>query len=193
MRQVESRHATQETTETESKPHLRSFQDKNANLQSQEPEHDKIPKLGKTDMTSYKESQSEEWKIKKRSEFGHISELSDVFVVSVPKMKRSEFMSATKESDYMDYGIKKPRIRMNKAMSATKESIPNSEPVRSGIKFSDKMYSTKESEYIDYDERRTQMFKERNVHGHAMDSTVEKLLYQGRFGATGKEKMENKG
>ena len=181
-----------ETTETESKPHLRSFQDKQANLQSQEPEHDKIPKLGKTDMTSYKQSESEEWKIKKRSEFGHVSELSSVYVVQLPKMKRSELMSATKESDYMDYGIK-PRIRMNKKMSATKESSPNTEPVRPGIKISDKMHSTKESEYIDYDERRTQMFKERNVHGHAMDSTVEKLLYQGQFGARGKEDSKSEG
>ena len=182
VRQVESQHATQETVETETKPHLRSYEGKHANIPTQEPEHDKIPKLGKAGMTSSRESEPQEWKIKKQSEYGHVSELSGVYVVSVPKLKRSEVMSATKESDYMDYGIK-PRIRMNKAMSATKESTPSTEQARPGIKFSDKMYSTKESEYIDFDQKRTQMFKERNIHGHATDSTVEKLLYQGKFGA----------
>ena len=192
VKRVEDRHAAVETTEQEAKPHLKSFDDRHANKRSSEPEHDKVPKLGRTEITPSTESEPVEWKIKKRSEHGHVSELSDIYVVSVPKLKRSNQMSATKESDYMDYSIK-PRIKMNKARSATKESSPDAEPVRPGIKMSGKMHSTKESDYVDMDLKRTQMFKERNVYGHATDSTVQKLLYQGQFGVKEEEKMDNKG
>ena len=192
VKRVEDRHAAVETTEQEAKPHLKSFDDRHANKRSSKPEHDKVPKLGRTEITPSTESEPDEWKIKKRSEHGHVSELSDIYVVSVPKLKRSNQMSATKESDYMDYSIK-PRIKMNKARSATKESSPDEGPVRPGIKMSGKMHSTKESDYVDMDLKRTQMFKERNVYGHATDSTVQKLLYQGQFGVKEEEKMDNKG
>ena len=192
IRQVEDRHALQETTEHEKKPHLKSVGDRHANKPSPEVEFDKVPKLKRTEISPSTESVPDEWKIKKRSEYGHVSERSEVYVVSVPKLKRSDLMSATKESDYMDYSIK-PRIKMNKARSASKESTPGPEQMKPGIKMSDKMHSSKESEYIDMDQKRTQMFKERNIHGHAADSTVEKLLYQGKFGSTGEKEIIGKG
>ena len=192
IRRVEDRHTALETTEQESKPHLKTVEDRYANKPSQETEYDKVPKLKRTEMTSSVESEPVEWKIKKRSEFGHVSELSGIYEVSVPKLKRSSVMSATKESDYMDYSIK-PRIRMNKARSATKESDPDVQQARPGIRISEKMFSAKESEYVDMDQKRTQMFKERNIYGHATDSTVEKLMYQGKFGIKEEEKLDSKG
>lgn len=52
------------------------------------------------------------------------------------------------------------------------------------------MSATKESEYIDWDQKRTQMFKERNIFGHAADSSVQHLLYEGKFGKSIKELEE---
>jgi len=55
-----------------------------------------------------------------------------------------------------------------------------------------KMSATKESEHVDHDLKRVQMFKERNVYGHATDSSVQRLLYDGRF-TTNQELPEENG
>lgn len=181
VKTVGDKHITQQSKgEPESRPHIRSFKDMHANKRSSAPEHDNVPKLKLGVMHSSTETKAFEWKVKKQNVFGHVSQLSNSYDVVVPKLKKSELMSAVKESDWSkDYCIK-PKIRINKEKMANVESEATLSGRRT-IKMSDKMSATKESEYVDMEARRVQMFKERNVHGHAADSTVEKLLYVGKY------------
>lgn len=187
IKTVSDKHVTQlSEPEPESRPHIRSFDNIHANKPSDEPEHDNVPKLKLGVMHSSSESKPMEWKIKKQNVFGHASQLSNSYAFSVPKLKKSTLMSADRESDWStDFAIK-PRIRINRKQTANTQS-EELESKRSKIKMSDKMSATKESEFVDYDQRRLQMFKERNVYGHATDSTVQRLLYDGKFGQSAKD------
>ena len=178
MKTVGDKNITQESSaEPEARPHIRSYDNVYTNKCSDAPEHDPIPKLKLGVIHSTTESKPMEWKIKKQSVFGHATQLSTV-EFQLPKLKKSEHMSAMKESDWSkDYCIK-PRIKINKQRMASTETEESHG--RKAIKMSDRMYATKESEYVDHDAIRLQMFKARNVHGHATDSTVEKLLYGGK-------------
>lgn len=187
IKTVSNQHITQESEpESNSRPHIRSYDNVHVNKPSDAPEHDGIPRLKTGVMQSTTESRPMEWKIKKQNMFGHASQLSNSYNIAVPKLKKSQTMSATKESDWStDFSIKS-RIRINRKQTANTES-ENAQIDIPRIKMSDKMSATKESEYIDYEEMRLQMFKERNVHGHATDSTVQRLLYEGKFGETSKD------
>lgn len=59
------------------------------------------------------------------------------------------------------------------------------------------MSSTTESESVDREKLLRERFKQRNVHGHSSDSTVQKLLYGRKFGihndAADKKRMGDEG
>lgn len=190
VKSVGNKHVTQQSSgKPESRPHIRSYDNVHANKQSGGPEYDSVPKLKQGVMHFSIESKPVEWTIKKQSMFGHVSQLSSSYDFSVPKLKKSETMSAMKESDWSrDYCIK-PKIRINKAKTANTQSEEMSGG-RRAIKMSSRMSATKESEYVDHDAKCVQLFKERNVHGHATDSRVEKLLYRGKFTEPETETME---
>ena len=44
------------------------------------------------------------------------------------------------------------------------------------------MSATAESESVDKEKMLRERFKQRNVHGHSSDSTIQKLLYGRKFG-----------
>lgn len=178
---VRDKHVTKQSTgEPESRPHIRSFENVHANKRSDAPEYDSVPRLKLGMMHSTTESKPMEWVVKKQSVFGHVSQLSNSYEFAVPKLKKSENMTAMKESDWSrDYCIK-PKIRINKQKMANTET-ESARTERPRIKMSDKMSATKESDYIDHDAKRVQMFKERNIHGHAANSTVQKLIYRGKY------------
>ncbi|KAL4226032.1 Gamma-tubulin complex component 6 [Mactra antiquata] len=190
IKAVSNKHINQQSEpEPEARPHIRSYKDNYATKRSEEPEYDNVPRLKLGVMTSSTESKPMEWKIKKQSLFGHVSQLSNSYEVSVPRLKKSSAMSSTRESDWStDYNIK-PRIRINKKQTANTQS-EEAQSGRSKIKMSDKMSATKESEYVDHEAKRVQMFKERNVFGRATDSSVEKLLYEGKFSQSGKSDLD---
>lgn len=187
IKTVLNQHVTQQSEpEPNSRPHIRSYDNIHANKPSDAPEYDGVPRLKTGVMQSTTESRQMEWIIKKQNVFGHASQLSNSYDFAVPKLKKSQTMSAVKESDWStDFSIK-PRIRINRKQTANTES-ENTQTGIPRIKMSDKMSATKESEYIDYEHMHVQMFKERNVHGHATDSSVQRLLYEGRFGQTSKD------
>lgn len=192
IKTVDDKHITQQSGgEPEFRPHIRSFENVHANKHSDAPELDNIPKLKLGFMHSSTETKPLEWKIKKQSVFGHVSQISDSYEFKIPKLKKSEMMSAMKESDWSkDYCIK-PKIRINKQKMANVETEA-AVTARTGIKMSGERSATKESEYVDYEAKRVQMFKERNVYGHATDSTVEKLLYVGKYNKSEVVKQEGK-
>lgn len=187
IKSVSNKHVTQQSEpEPELRPHIRSYDDRHANKPSDEPEHDSVPKLKLGVMQSTTESKPMEWKIKKQNVFGHVSEISNSYNFNVPKLKKSAVMSAHRESDWStDFSIK-PKIRINRKQNANTQS-EEVQTRRLGTKMSDKMSATKESEFIDYEQKRVQMFKERNLYGHATDSSVQKLLYDGKFGNNTKD------
>ena len=181
VKPVENKHATmQSQPEPEQRPHIRPIENCYVNKPSDEPEHQLVSKLKPGIMHSSFETKSAEWKVKPQNEYGHVSQRSTQ-QIELPKIKKSELMSATKESLFStDYGIK-PRIRIHKNRSCTTQSTEMHDVIPR-MKGSRTMSATRESEFVDMDVKRVQMFKERNVHGHAADSTVQKLLYQGQFG-----------
>ncbi|XP_045164903.2 gamma-tubulin complex component 6-like [Mercenaria mercenaria] len=191
IKTVSDKHITQQSEpEPESRPHIRSYDNMHANKPSDAPEHDNVPKLKLGVMQSSTESKPMEWKIKKQNVFGHVSQISSSYDFNVPKMKKSAVMSSSKESDWStDFAIK-PRIRINRKQTANTQS-EEVQTTRQRIKMSDKMCATKESEFIDYEQKRVQMFKERNIYGHATDSSVERLLYDGKFGQKSKDANES--
>jgi hypothetical protein len=187
IKTVSDKHISQQSKpEAESRPHIRSYDDRHANKLSDEPDYDGVPKLKLGVMQSSTESKPMEWKIKKQNVFGHVSEISNSYDFNVPRLKKSAVMSAHRESDWStDFAIK-PRIRINRKQTANTQS-EEEQTHRVGTKMSNTMSATKESEYIDYEQKRVQMFKERNLYGHATNSSVERLLYDGQFGNKAKD------
>lgn len=181
-------HATKETQEEAQKPHLKAVADCGATHQCPD-EIRSIPKLaGSSQFNIATETTSSEWKIKKPSLFGHVSELSKQdYTFQAPRLKRQRDQHANLESDFRDFAIK-PRIHMHRTRSATAETeeqvdrpTTRSFPGRS---------ATKESEYVDVGGIRRQRFLEQNVFGHSSDSTVQRLLYGDKFGSKPGEEME---
>ncbi|XP_052265860.1 gamma-tubulin complex component 6-like isoform X2 [Dreissena polymorpha] len=188
IKSVGDQHISQQSSgQPDIRPHIRSFGDRHANTRSDKPEYDAVPRMKLGVMHSGTESQPMEWKIKKQSVFGHVSQLSEQHDFFLPKLKKSTMFSASKESDWnVDYHIK-PKIRINRLQTANTESVETDDVPRRAIKMSDKMSATKESEHVDHDAKRLKIFKERNIHGHTADSSVQQLLYVGMFGKTLKE------
>ncbi|XP_052781322.1 gamma-tubulin complex component 6-like [Mya arenaria] len=182
VKAVGNQHISLQTQEDTARPHIRSYEDRHANKRSDEPEPDIAPKLKLGVMHSSTESKPMEWKVKKQNVFGHVSQISDSYEFKMPKLKKSTQFSASRESEWSTDFCIKPKIRINKLQTANTQSEDGETERRRAIKMSDRMSATKESEYIDHEKKRVQMFKERNVFGHATDSTVQRLLYEGKFG-----------
>ncbi|KAK3580164.1 hypothetical protein CHS0354_030279 [Potamilus streckersoni] len=181
IKAVQNMHASKETEAPESqRPHIKAT-DLQVNKESVQKEEKLFPHLKQSDGLHHStETEEEEWKVKKQNIFGHVSQLSKMeFTVAAPRMKRTTGQYANMESDYKDFSIK-PRIRMHKTRSATSET-KEEESFKPKIRMNDKMSATKESERIDVDQIRLEKFRQRNIHGHASDSTVEKLIYRDRF------------
>lgn len=160
-------------------------EERHASKESKQPEEDFVRKK-RGDAHMSQQTESTEWKVKKQSFFGHVSQLSNLdYEIVVPHLKRSNVMFASKESVQED--IRKPMIKISEKMYSTKESAQTSEDhiVKPHIKMSQTRSSTMESVPVDLDAITRKRFLQRNVHGHSSQSTVQKLLYG--------EKGENKG
>ena len=85
----------------------------------------------------------------------------------------------TEEKEY------KPSIRIQKDKNAMSESPQ--QQLKSNIKFNKNLHHSNETDYdaIEREEqRRINLFKKRNIHGHASDSQIEQLLYDYTTGSS---------
>ena len=189
--------ATKETEEQEERKHLKTFEGVHAGVESKEVVVKPHLKTN-AEFNALKESVEAAPKVYKPSIYGHISEISrEEFSIIAPKMKRRDEMYATKQSELFDREITvKSGRRRVKGQDVNKVTMFNEDETDAGasqwvsLKKREGMHMSKESEYVDVDAYRLERFKERNVHGHAADSSVQKLLYGGRFGSQEKEKEE---
>ncbi|PVD25340.1 hypothetical protein C0Q70_15840 [Pomacea canaliculata] len=170
--------ATTETEEKVLRSQIQQVPGCHANMQNQE-EFQAIPKLRHhSAMNIATETESAEWKLKRPSLFGHVTQLSKSdCTFHAPRLKRQLDKHANIETDFRDFAIK-PHIRMHKTRCATAESSEQVE--RPQIHISKESHVSKESEYVDFDALRRKRFQSLNVHGHSSDSTVEKLMYGDR-------------
>lgn len=170
--------ATTETEEKVLRSQIQQVPGCHANMQNQE-EFQAIPKLRHhSAMNIATETESAEWKLKRPSLFGHVTQLSKSdCTFHAPRLKRQLDKHANIETDFRDFAIK-PHIRMHKTRCATAESSEQVE--RPQIHISKESHVSKESEYVDFDALRRKRFIALNVHGHSSDSTVEKLMYGDR-------------
>ena len=167
------------------KTHVRVVEGTNVNQQTTK-EQRMCPRRAKAETQENVSSESvpKVWVIKKPSMFGHVSELSgSEYVLTVPKLKRQVFQHANSESEFKDFGIK-PRIRISKTMYATKqssdlESVKGHGSRKPQVKKVEGRGISLESERVDENEIARKRFLARNSHGHASDSTVQRLLYGG--------------
>ncbi|XP_064606051.1 gamma-tubulin complex component 6-like [Liolophura sinensis] len=178
-------HSTTETIEQDARPHIRKVGDKDVNKESSS-EGLNVPRLKRfADKHSTKESAPETTKVKKASFFGHVSQLSNMeFVVAAPKLKRPKEIHITSESDFKNFAIK-PNIRLSKQMYASKESKAADGLATPHLKRVSNKHASVESEFVDHDALRIDYFKQRNIHGHAADSSVQRILYGEKFGKAG--------
>ncbi|KAL5014919.1 hypothetical protein ScPMuIL_009189 [Solemya velum] len=176
IKSVDDKHISQESEEAIHRTLVKINEERNVSKESEQPDEDFVRKRHGDSHIS-QETAPTEWKVKKQSFFGHVSQLSNLdYEIVVPVLKHSNSMSASKESEQI---IMKPGIKMNEKMSSTKESEQTlgSYSVRPQIKMSQTRSSTKESESVDLDAITRKKFLQRNVHGHSSQSTVQKLLY----------------
>lgn len=182
-------HSTSETTEQEGKPHIRTFGDKDVNKESERNAEGLIvPRIKRfADKHPSMESVPETTKVKKGNFWGHVSQLSNMeFVITAPKLKRPKEMHITSETDFKNFAIK-PNIRLSKQMYASKESKEADALLAPRLKRVSDRHASVESTFVDHDAMRIGQFKQRNVHGHAADSSVQRLLYGENFGKAGDE------
>lgn len=120
-------------------------------------------------------------KIKLQNVFGHVSKISCLEFVSVPRLKKAENMHATKESEwdgFTSYQIRPHRRKAVEGHSADKQtSNDGSLSCCSHIKMNKFMNALTESKFLDVEHLRTERFRSRNIHGHSSNSTIQHLLY----------------
>ncbi|ESP05683.1 hypothetical protein LOTGIDRAFT_208649 [Lottia gigantea] len=177
IKSVADKHFSQETTQVEERPGIRTDMEKYA-LKESDPGNERMfPKLKEGDHKASDESKEKEWKVKPASVFGHSSQMSESYNSIIPKLKQIPTKHVSFESNFKDFAIK-PRIRMNKTTHATKES--DATDVGPKVRSVDlRFHPSKQSTFVDEDKIRINKFKESNIHGHASDSSVQKLLYYG--------------
>ena len=148
-------HATKESTQTSEadKPHVKMVA---AMSTSTETEQGQTRSTIRTslDAHSSNESQPVTLKIKPRSMFGHISEMSESeYHLTGIKLKRFKELHASNESDWNSYQMK-PVRKQRKGMSVDQQTT-EAAVYKPGVKFSSQMHSTKESDYVDHDAYRS--------------------------------------
>ena len=192
--QSSSMWATKEsdTFSDESKPHLKCRKDQQVNQSSVE-ERKLIPHRANVrgGLHSISEqTESLEWKVKKRNVFGHASEMSKIdSKLSVPKMRTFGMRHVSAESDFRDFSIK-PKIRINSKVSVNSET--EQVDFRSSVRVQAARHVSTESALVDEHARAVDRFRSRNVKGHISDSSVQKLLYGDRVDRREKEEIKGR-
>lgn len=105
------------------------------------------------------------------------------YEIEPPAWKQPEELYA-QETDMKDFSIRRmsgvyPANEFH--LEPTVSQVHRSQ-VKPHNKMSSHMSSTTESESVDREKLLRERFKQRNVHGHSSDSTVQKLLYGRKFG-----------
>ena len=168
---VEGKSMTVQSTEESRLVHQKkAVAGKHMSVQSkQETKQTPSVKMSQTQHASVESAPVDE-KPKRRNFFGHVSEMSGVeYEMLAPRLKRPPVMVT---EDRWCYQIKPNRRRK----SGKEEDEVDSEQ-KTTVTMNKDRYATKESEYVDVDQIRTARFRIRNIHGHASDSSVQKLLY----------------
>ena len=105
-------------------PHLKSREGVQVNMQSTE-EREMIPHrgFGQGIHSITRETESEEWLVKKQSRFGHSSQMSsgEPALAAIPRLRKVGQQHANVQSNFKDFSIK-PKIRISSTMSASKQT-----------------------------------------------------------------------
>ncbi|CAI9737860.1 gamma-tubulin complex component 6-like [Octopus vulgaris] len=109
----------------------------------------------------------------------------------LPVLKQPKDLYA-QETDMKDFSIRrKSGVFLSDDLPVVSSSLSSQLPkVKTHNKMSSTMSATTESEPTDDDASKRARFKQRNIHGHASDSTIQKLLY-GRKTSSSPENQPN--
>ena len=167
--------ATNESEECIPRSHLKSVENKHSSLESKPVEQKCYIKCN-LDRNATQQSSGEEVKVKPRSVFGHVSDLSTgEYIIAAPKLKRGISKHPSMESDYKTFQVKPHRRK--KVAGRGVEQLSEEVVYRAGVRVNPAHHPSVESSGLDIDKERLERFKQMNVKGHASDSTVQKLLY----------------